>query len=350
MDHHQISPARAKQYVQEVFAKLGMPYEDTLIAAEYIVRADLVGADGHGLFRMPQYVQRFLQGGMNINAKIKTIKDSGPMALLDGDNGLGHLVMVRSTEMAIQKAKEFGIGWVGSNNGNHSGAGAHYVNRIADEGLVGIYLAVGSANHMAPTGGSSRLLSTNPIAFGVPAGPGKPHVILDMATTVTAFGKIKVKAQKNEAMPVGWMIDQQGQPITDPKKAAEGTLLPIGDHKGYGLALMIGMLAGCMNGGAMGSNVVDFNKDSSTIANTGQTMIAINPDFFMGQDYFLSEVGRVIDELHASKTLPGVDRIRVPGEGAKATEEKRSQEGIPLAPELRAALNECAQSLGVATI
>ena len=96
-------------------------------------------------------------------------------------------------ELAIKKAKEFGIGWVGSNNGNHSGAGAHYVNRIADEGLVGIYLAVGSANHMAPTGGSSRLLSTNPIAFGVPAGHGKPHVILDMATTVTAFGKIKVK-------------------------------------------------------------------------------------------------------------------------------------------------------------
>jgi LDH2 family malate/lactate/ureidoglycolate dehydrogenase len=100
----------------------------------------------------------------------------------------------------------------------------------------------------------------------------------------------------------------------------------------------------------VGSNVVDFNKDSSTIANTGQTMIAINPDFFMGHDYFLSEVGRVIDELHASKTLPGVDRIRVPGEGAKATEEKRSREGIPLAPELRIALNECAQSLGVPTI
>ena len=105
MDQNQISPAKAKQYVQEVFAKLGMPHEDTLIAAEYIIRADLVGADGHGIFRMPQYVQRFLQGGMNIHAKIKIIKDIGPMALLDGDNGLGHLVMVRSTEMAINKAK-----------------------------------------------------------------------------------------------------------------------------------------------------------------------------------------------------------------------------------------------------
>lgn len=350
MDHHSISPARAKQYVMDVFTRLGMAQEDALIAAEYIVRADLVGADGHGLFRMPQYVARFQQGGMNIHAKIKTIKDSGPMALLDGDNGLGHLVMYRSTMMAIEKAKEFGIGWVGSNHGNHSGAGAHYVNRIADEGLVGIYLAVGSANHMAPTGGSSRLLSTNPIAFGVPAGHGKPHVILDMATTVTAFGKIKVKAQKNEPMPVGWMIDSQGQPITDPKKTSEGTLLPIGDHKGYGLALMIGLLAGCMNGGAMGSNVVDFNKDSSTVTNTGQTMIAINPDYFVGHEYFLNEVNRVVDELHASTTLPGVDRIRVPGEGAMATEKKRSQEGIPLAPELRAALNECAQSLGVPTI
>jgi L-2-hydroxycarboxylate dehydrogenase (NAD+) len=350
MGQNQISPARAKQYVQEVFAKLGMPHEDTLIAAEYIVRADLIGADGHGLFRMPQYVARILQGGMNVHAQIKTIKDSGPMALLDGDNGLGHLVMYRSTILAIEKAKEFGIGWVGSNNGNHSGAGAHYVNKIADAGLVGIYLAVGSANHMAPTGGSSRLLSTNPIAFGVPVGSGKPHMILDMATTVTAFGKIKVKAQKNEPMPVGWMIDAQGQPITDPKKASEGTLLPIGDHKGYGLALMIGMLAGCMNGGAMGSKVVDFNKDSSSITNTGQTMIAINPDYLMGREYFLNEVSRVVDELHASATLPGVDRIRVPGEGAMATESKRTQEGIPLTPELRNALNECAQSLGVSLI
>ena len=126
--------------------------------------------------------------------------------------------------------------------------------------MLGLYFAVGNANHLPPWGGMDMLLSTNPIAAGIPAG-NEPAIMLDMATTVAAYGKVKAKAKRGEQMPVGWMIDRQGQPLLDPQRAEEGFLLPIGDHKGYGLALIVGLLAGTLGGAAMGKDVVDFNKD-----------------------------------------------------------------------------------------
>jgi LDH2 family malate/lactate/ureidoglycolate dehydrogenase len=141
--------------------------------------------------------------------------------------------MHKATMLAIEKAKKVGIGWVGCSYSNHAGAASTYANLVAEAGLVGLYLAVGSANHMAPWGGIDMLLSTNPIAISVPTGPGNPPVILDMATTVAAYGKVKMKAQQGEQMPVGWMIDKQGKPLTDPNRSHEGMLLPIGDYKGY---------------------------------------------------------------------------------------------------------------------
>ena len=145
--------------------------------------------------------------------------------------------------------------------------------------MIGLYFAVGNANHLPPWGGLDMLLSTNPIAAAIPAGDEKP-IVLDMATTVAAYGKVKTKALRGETMPEGWMIDREGKPLTDPKRADEGMLLPLGGmeagYKGYGLAMIIGLLAGTLGGAAMGRDVIDFNHDDDSVTNTGQAIAAIN--------------------------------------------------------------------------
>jgi LDH2 family malate/lactate/ureidoglycolate dehydrogenase len=347
---HIITAQQAEEFITRVYVGLGMPSADAKIIAELMVTADLSGADGHGIFRLPQYSKRIVEGGINLHPQMKLLKDAPSIALLHGDNAMGHLIMHRCTELAIEKAKKNGIGWVGCCYGNHAGAGSMYTNLVAEAGLVGMYLAVGSANHMAPWGGIDMLLSTNPIAISVPMGAGKPPVLLDMATTVAAYGKVKMKAQQGEEMPVGWMIDKQGQPLTDPNRSHEGMLVPIGEYKGYGLSLMIALLAGCMNGAAVGSELVDFNADSKAVTNTGQTIIAINPDFLGGTEHLISDANRLVGEIKESKKLPGVTEIRVPGDGIAKSKAKRTVEGIPIPDNLFTALQATAKLAGVAPL
>jgi len=342
-----VSADRVREFIAQAFRSVGMRERDANDVAALMTRADLLGADGHGIFRLPQYLRRIRAGGINLQPMIRVEQERGATALINGDNGMGHLVVKQATELAIAKAKTQGIGWVGCKMSNHAGPASLYAGMVADAGLVGIYFAVGSANHMAPWGGIELLLSTNPIAVAVPAKDGPP-IVLDMATTVAAYGKVKIKAQKNEPMPEGWMIDKQGQPLTDPRRSAEGLLLPIGGYKGYGLSLMIGLLAGTLNGAAMGRDVVDFNKDDRSTTNTGQAIAAIDISAFGDKDTFLAAVDHLVAELHESKTLPGVDRVRVPGEGSAASVEKRSKEGIPFSDELLSVLNGVATECGIA--
>jgi LDH2 family malate/lactate/ureidoglycolate dehydrogenase len=255
--------------------------------------------------------------------------------------------MNQVVELATKKSREHGVCWIGSHHGNHSGAASVYVRMLAERGLVGIYMAVGNANHMAPWGGTDLLLSTNPIAIAVPTQKGQPIVLLDMATTVAAYGKVKLAAQRGESIPEGWMIDRTGKPILDPARAGEGSLLPIGDYKGYGLALMISLLAGTLNGAAVGKETIDFNACHDGVTNTGQALIAVDPDAFGERALFIERISAVVRDIQESNTLPGVDRIRIPGEGADASISSRQREGIPISSELLKALNACAVECGV---
>jgi LDH2 family malate/lactate/ureidoglycolate dehydrogenase len=212
--------------------------------------------------------------------------------------------------------------------------------------MIGLYIAVGNANHLPPWGGVDMLLSTNPIAVAMPADT-QPPIVLDMATTVAAYGKVKTAAQRGETMPEGWMIDREGNPLTDPARAAEGFLLPIGGPKGYGLALVFGLLAGTLNGAAFGKDVVDFNADSVTPTNTGQLIVAISIEAFGDVAAFKRGVDRAIDTMHGSATLPGVDRVRVPGERSHAIRLERETAGIPVHAGLYAALEALGRELGV---
>jgi LDH2 family malate/lactate/ureidoglycolate dehydrogenase len=268
------------------------------------------------------------------------------MALVDGDNGMGHLVMRFAAQTAIAKAKTAGVAWVGAHRSNHAGPASLYASMPLAHDMAGLYLAVGNANHLPPWGGIDMLLSTNPLAVAIPAQDEKP-IVLDMATTVAAYGKVKTKAQRGETMPEGWMIDRQGKPLTDPKRADEGFLVPIGGYKGYGLALIIGLLAGTLNGAAMARETVDFNKDEVTVTNTGQAIVAIDIAAFGPVSEFKRKVDDVARQMRGSARLPGVERIWLPGEQSQAERAERTAKGIPLPTPLRAQLDRLAQELGI---
>jgi LDH2 family malate/lactate/ureidoglycolate dehydrogenase len=272
-----------RTFTRRAFQKVDVPETDAQTIASLMLEADLQGSDGHGIFRLPQYVRRIQAGGVNPRPGIRIERERAAMALVNGDNGMGHLAMRFAAETAIQKAKTAGAAWVGVRWSNHAGPASLYARMPMREGMIGMYFAVGNANHLPPWGGVEMLLSTNPIAVAIPAG-SEPPIVLDMATTVAAFGKVKTKAQRGETMPEGWMVDREGRPLTDPKRMNEGFLLPLGGHeggyKGYGMALVFGILAGTLNGAAMGRDVVDFNADDDTPTNTGQALLAIDVSAF----------------------------------------------------------------------
>src|SRR5450432_4171591 len=318
---------RLKMFIAEALQRLGLPDSDAMTVATLMAEADLQGSDGHGVSRLPQYARRIKAGGFNVRPNIRVVREQASTALVNGDNGMGHLVMKRAAGIAIEKARTSGIAWVNSQYSNHAGPASLYASMPLAHDMIGLYFAVGNANHLPPWGGLDMLLSTNPIAAAIPAGAEKP-VILDMATTVAAYGKVKTKALLGQTMPVGWMIDRDGKPLTDPKRAEEGMLLPLGGmeagYKGYGLAMVIGLLAGTLGGAAMGRDVIDFNHDDDSVTNTGQAIAAINVAAFGDVAVFKASVDTLVRDFRNSSRMPGVNRIFVPGEGSHATRTARA--------------------------
>jgi LDH2 family malate/lactate/ureidoglycolate dehydrogenase len=257
--------------------------------------------------------------------------------------------MKKAAEIAVAKARNCGVAWVGARLSNHAGPASLYARMALQQDMIGMYFAVGNANHLPPWGGLDMLLSTNPIAVAVPAGE-EPPVVLDMATTVAAYGKVKAKAQRGEPMPVGWMIDRTGAPLTDPKRADEGFLMPIGGYKGYGLAMIVGLLAGTLNGAAMGSETIDFNHDDTSVTNTGHAILVIDPDAFGELDAFKARVDKLVRELRASERMPGVDRIWMPGEQSHARRLLNEREGLVLPAALQSQLESFARDIGIPTL
>ena len=341
--------AQLQAFIERACGKVGIPGEDAAVIAELMTRADVNGSDGHGIFRLPQYIRRIRAGAVNVRPDIRIAAEAPAMALVDGDNAMGHLVMRFAAETAIRKASGAGAAWVGVRWSNHAGPASLYASMPLAHDMVGVYLAVGNANHLPAWGGLDMLLSTNPIAVAVPALEEGP-VVLDMATTVAAYGKVKTKAQRGETMPEGWMMDRTGRPLTDPKRAGEGFLLPIGGYKGYGLALVFGLLAGTLNGAAMGRDVVDFNNDDTTPTNTGHAILAIDPKVFGDVTDFKRRVDQLVRDLRASERMPGVDAIRIPGEGSRRAREERRRSGVPIPAALRSALDTLAADLGIAPL
>ena len=333
-------------FIARVLVAAGVPQQDAGKVAALMAEADARGGDAHGVFRLPQYVKQIQNGAVNPRPNIQIVSSRAGSALIDGDNALGHLVMTRAAELAIEKARECGVGWVGTRRSNHAGPAQLYPRMAAARDMIGLYFCVGNTNLVPPWGGTEVLLSTNPIAIAVP-GLRHPTITLDMATTNTAFGKIRLKAQRGEPMPEGWMIDREGKPLTDPKRANEGFLLPIGGPKGYGLALMIGLLAGTLNGAAFGRDVVDYTVDSKTPSNTGQSIMAVDIAAFADVRTFKEQVDEVWEVMKSSPTLPGIGEVRLPGERSEEIYLERMAHGVPLSEGQRKILDELADRLKV---
>ena len=328
---------------------VGLPADDARTVAHLMAEADLQGSDGHGVIRLPQYCKRIQAGGVNTRPTIRVEQERAATALIHGDNGMGHLVMKQATELAIQKARQSGMAWVGSHFSNHAGPASLYARMALEHDMIGLYFAVGNANHLPPWGGLSMLLSTNPIAAAIPAGDEAP-IVLDMATTVAAYGKVKAKAQRGEMMPEGWMMDRLGQPLLDPQRSEEGFLLPIGGYKGYGLALVVGLLAGTLNGAAMGKDVIDFNHDVHSVTDTGQAIAIIDPAAFGDVAHFKQQVDVLIRDIRASERIPGVERIWLPGEQSHARRADYLRNGIPIPGALLQSLDRLSVQLNVPTL
>ncbi len=338
-----------QHFITQAMIALGLPQDHSALIGELMAKADLQGSDGHGIIRLAPYAKRILSGGINLKPNIKVSKEKLATALIDGDNAMGHLVMHKATQLAIEKAKTTGMAWVGSHFSNHAGPASLYARMALEHDMIGLYFAVGNANHLPPWGGIDMLLSTNPIAAAIPTRHETP-IVLDMATTVAAYGKVKAKAQKGESMPEGWMIDKQGAPLLDPKRSDEGFLLPIGGYKGYGLSLVVGILAGTLNGAAMGKDVIDFNKDYKTTTNTGQAIAIIDPNAFGDIEEFKTQTDRLIKDIRSSAKMGNTERIWLPGEQSHEKRMEHMKSGIALPGALVEQLEQLANQLHIESL
>jgi LDH2 family malate/lactate/ureidoglycolate dehydrogenase len=333
--------------IEDAMMAVGVPSQDAAKVAELMLEADLTGADAHGVFRLPQYVQRLKLGSTNARPNIKVDRTAPATALVHGDNGMGHLVVARAAETAIELARECGVAWVGCVMSNHAGAAGVYAALPLKADMIGIYSAVANANHMPLAGGAEPLLGTNPLAMAIPAGV-EPPLVLDIATSIVSYGTIKNHKMLNQPLHDDWMINPKtGEAIIDPQKSGNALLLPMAGYKGAGLALMFGMLAGTLNGALFGRDCIDFNADPATPTNTGQFVLALDPSRFQKLDVFKSEVDRHIRSLRNSKSLPGQDAVRLPGDQRAKRIADRKVNGLALPPELLTQLDKLAGELSI---
>jgi len=342
-----IPAAALRGFLDDVFRACGMSEADAATVAAAMLEADLTGSDAHGVFRLAGYVRQLKRGVFNPRAKISVIERGPATALIDGDQGLGHVVMTHAAKLAVELALATGVGWVGAKRSNHAGAGAIYAMIPVEHGMVGIYGAQSSVLHMAPWGGTEPLLGTNPLAVAIPAGKEAP-VVLDIATSVTSNGAIRTHQLENRPMPEGWVMNRtDGSAITDPSRINEGTYVPMAEYKGSGLSIIIGLLAGPLNRAAFGRDVRDFAApEGSGEPNVGQFVVALDVARFLPLETFKAEIDRHVRDLASSRPLPGGE-VRVPGQGRVARRVEREQTGVPLSTVLLAQVDEVAKSVGV---
>lgn len=334
-------------FITDAMVKATVPPADAARIAELMLEADLIGADAHGIFRLPQYIQRLQLGSTNPRPNMKINRTAPATALVEGDNGMGHIVVSKCAELAIEMAKENGVAWVGCNMSGHAGAAGVYAALMLKHDMIGIYSAVANANHMPLAGGAEPLLGTNPLAMAIPAGD-EPPLVLDIATSIVSYGTIKNHKMLGQPLHDDWMIDPKtGEAIIDPQKSGNALLLPMAGYKGAGLALMFGMLAGTLNGALFGRDCIDFNADATKPTNTGQFILALDPARFQKLDVFKSEVDRHIRSLRNSKSLPGHDAVRLPGDARAKRIADRTANGLALPPELMVQLDKLAAELSI---
>ncbi len=336
-----------REFVYDMYIAAGGVEEDARIVSDHVVDSNLAGHDSHGVINAPTYVNEMLGGAST--GKLEIVRETPSSAVIDANGALGMVAACKGMALAIEKARTNTIGAVGLHGCGHAGRMGDYPPRAAREGMIGIILLNGGGQLMHPFGGSARRLPPNPIAIAVPRKNGEP-LMLDMTTTVVAGGKVLLKAARNEKMPEGWMIDREGNAVTDPSALRDcpdgSAIMPLGGfqfgHKGFGLGFMIDAIAG-------GLSWAGCSQANPTRGASGIVMIAIRIEDFIDLEVYREEIEALIDWVKSSPRLPGVEDIYVPGEFEILSREERLKTGIPIEDKTWNKLVETASSFGVPT-
>jgi LDH2 family malate/lactate/ureidoglycolate dehydrogenase len=344
------APYRAEdleRFARQLFERVGVAPEDAALTARSLVEANLRGVDTHGVTRvLTAYVRRLQAGVMSARTEIAVVQDAPSTALIDGKNSIGQVVATRAMQLAMEKAKATGAAWVGATHSNHFGAAAHYALMAVEQDLIGIVMTNGIAS-VAPTGGRKAMLGTNPIAFALPAGQ-QPPVVVDMATSVVARGRITLFAKQGLPIPEGWALDPEGRPTTSADAALAGTLLPVGGYKGYALALMIDLLCGVMTGALFGAHFHGpLAEDMVNPADVGHLFGVIDPARFLPLATFKERMDWALSDLRACPPAEGSAGVLIPGDIERMERERRLREGIPLPDPVVAEFRALGEELGV---
>jgi len=337
------TPDRLHHFCAAVLRGAKVDPEQAEIIADCMVYADLRGIGSHGVIRLEACVQRIEHGIINLTATMPVLQETPATALIDAQNGFGQVAGVKGMDLALRKAENLGVGLVLVKNSNHFGISAYYARRATDRNMAAIvFTNAGPA--MKPFGGSEALLGTNPFASAVPVMNGAP-MVLDMATSEVARGKLRKALANGESIPPGWAVDKDGNPTTDPKAGLEGTLCPVGGAKGSGLSLMIDLFSGVLSGSCLTGDVKGVTDMSGT-ARVGHMFLAVNPAMFSGTEAFLADTAAVAERIHGQRAAFG-PKVFLPGEIEKENEVENREHGVALAASLVEKLNRCAVTYGV---
>lgn len=319
------------QLTAQLAEAAGMSSGDAYIFADALVDADLHGVSTHGLSRLNIYLKRIELGLIEPRAELRVERKRGAVLALDAGNGVGQVQAVKTLEMLLPRARENGIAAATIRNSQHFGAVSYYCNRAAAEGFI-MLATTNCEPAMSPTGGWDAFFGTNPIAASFPTGKGFP-IKIDLSTSAIARGNIIAAAKKNEAIPLGWALDANGNPTTDAQQALLGTVLTMAGHKGYALALMVELLSGVLSGAAIGPEIGSMYKNLDRKQDVGHFFCLLDIEAFMDRAEFLSRIDETIDKLKAGRKVAGVSEILVPGERSTRIAAENDRTGVPVGAE-----------------
>src|SRR5690554_2932496 len=341
-----LSEASLRARCVAILEKVGMHREAADHVAASLVLAELRGVRSHGVTRMPIYVERIRRGALDPAATPVVVREAPAVAALDGRNGHGIPIGVTAMDMAIEKARAAGVGVVTVKNSNHFGMAWYFVKRAVEQGMIGVALS-NADFFVAPWGAGRRYLGTNPIAIGLPAGEEVP-IGLDMATSVVAHGKIKLAHDAGQSIPLGWALDKDGNPTTDPAAALEGALLPFGEAKGSAISLIIDLLCGPLAGALTGPFIAPLFSETDRPQGLGHVFMAINVAAFTDLETYKREMDEAIRRVHALPPAAGFDRVLVPGELELEREREAREKGVYLPESTARELEELEKRLNLA--
>ena len=344
-----VDAAVLQQFTADVLVGFGLSRDEAAITAEVLIASDIRGIDSHGVPRLGYYAERLRKGLINLTPNFRVITETPATIAFDADNGMGHPAAYRAMRRCIEKARETGLCMATVRHSNHFGIAGYYAMMALEEGLCGVAMT-NATPLVIPTFAREPYLSTAPIAVAIPAGRERP-IVVDLATSTVAWGKIEIARREEKPIPWGWALDAEGNITTDPFAAVAltplGATRELGSHKGYALALVVEVLCGQLAGAAWSRYVAGSRTVPPRPANIGHAFMAWRIDAFRPEEEFLAEIDQMLAELRAAEPVEGQPRVYVPGDPEDLSEADRRANGIPVHPKVLAELRALGDEVGV---